>query len=105
MILGVYMTKYRKTKRKKLKNRNNVVISSKLFWMLFLTIGLASFKTVINVKGNIKDLKQVVDSKVPTNETTMRIRIPHTIMKDKSSNGNNLEFFGALFTNDGLFFW
>lgn len=76
-----------------------------------MTVGYAAFSTTlnINVKGNLKDVKTVVDNKIPkeglifwgqadnTNNT-------NTTLEDKSESGNNMTLNGAVFDEEGLLF-
>lgn len=85
----------RKIKRRKNKQRKILIIGS-LSILLFLCVGYAAFSTNLSLtaKGNIKDINEEVDSKVPQDgllfwgesnnpENTL------TVLKDKSLNNND----------------
>lgn len=85
----------RRIKRRKNKQRKILIIGS-LSILLFLCVGYAAFSTNLSLtaKGNIKDINEEVDSKVPQDgllfwgesnnpENTL------TVLKDKSLNNND----------------
>lgn len=94
------------------KSVRNIAIGCSVMALLLAT-GYSAFQTVINInaKGTIKDLKQEVDSKVPTNELLFWGQADNkentlTTLKDKSGNNNdgilnNFDNTSASGYNDG----
>lgn len=106
---------YRRNKKRK-KQRKIVTIAT-ISLLFIITSGYAAFQTNLNItaKGNIKDIKKEVDSKVPTDKLLFWGQADSeentlTILKDKSSNNNDgvLNGFNNIntsgFYNDELIF-
>lgn len=98
-------------RRRKYKKQRKIMIASVIILLCIMTAGYAAFQTNLNItaKGNIKDIKNEVDSKVPTNELLFWGQAYNkdntlNILKDKSGKNNNGIITGATFQNNILEF-
>lgn len=104
--------------RRKRKNKQRKIMIAFIITFMFLMIGgYAAFRTNLNItaKGNIIDIKEEVDSKVPTNELLFwgqgdSEENTLTMLKDKSDNNNDGTMYGfdntnlSGYTDEGLVF-
>ncbi len=99
------------------KNKKNKIIIICCISLLFLiTAGYAAFNTNLKIttKGNIKNLKEEVDNKVPTDELLFWGQADNeenttSILKDKSNNNDGTMYnfdntSSSGYTDDGLLF-
>ena len=98
-------------RRRKRRKQRKIIILSSLTLLFIMTVGYAAFQTNINItaKGNIKDLKTVVDNKVPTNDLLFWGQADNkdntsTTLKDKSSHKNDGVLNGFNNTNISGFY-
>ncbi len=104
-------------RRRENKRKIKLVIGLSICLLLIMTVGYAAFQTNLNItaKGNIKNIKDEVDSKVPTDELLFWGQSDNeentlTLLKDKSGNNHdgimydfdNTNLSG--YTDDGLVF-
>lgn len=111
------MRRRRLTRKEKRSRRKKAIIISSLCLLFVMTAGYAAFQTNLSItaKGNIKNLKEEIDSKVPTNELLFWGQADNeentlNILKDKSGNNNDGILNGfdntttSGYTDEGLVF-
>lgn len=107
----------RKIYRKRRKKHRKILVFVCVCFLFIMTVGYAAFSTSLNItaKGNIKNLKEEVDSKVPTDELLFWGQYDNeentlTVLKDKSANNNDGIMYGfdnmatSGYTDEGLVF-